>query len=88
MVRVWAKTMLFRPRATASLAMRAVCERADARMPRSGFTTGGFHSSSVFLPRGAPLSVMVSTGAPTSAAASSPGLAMVAEQVTKVGAVP
>jgi hypothetical protein len=60
MVRVWAKTMLASPSLTALRAMRAVWERALARIPSSRLTTGGFHSSTVRRPAGAPLSVIAS----------------------------
>jgi hypothetical protein len=36
-------------------AMRVVCERFEARRPRSGLISGGFQNSRCFLPRGAPL---------------------------------
>ena len=82
MSRERANTMLFRPRLTACFAMRVVCERAEARMPRSGLTTGGFHSSSRRSPRGAPLRVMAETDSPISMLASDSGLAIVAEHNT------
>ena len=80
--------MVLSPDFTAMRAMRAVWERAEARIPRSGFTTGGFHSSTCRRPRGAPLSVTLATAAPTRRSASSWGFAMVAEVSTKIGSLP
>ncbi|MCZ7564157.1 MAG: hypothetical protein M5U08_10520 [Burkholderiales bacterium] len=68
--------------------MRVDCERAEARRPRSAFSTGGFQTIRTLRPCGAPDSETVATGAPTSRSASSPGLAIVAEQRMKVGRVP
>ena len=68
--------------------MRVDCERAEARMPRSAFSTGGFQTSRCFRPCGAPDSVIALTGPPRSFAASSSGLAIVAEQAMKSGLEP
>jgi hypothetical protein len=61
------------PGRVAARAMRVVCERAEARMPRSGSITGGFHSSRCRSPRGAPLSVTAATGSPISRRPAPPG---------------
>ena len=88
MSRERAKQMVLRPDLAAIRAMRVVWERAEARMPRSGLITGGFHSSRCRSPWGAPLFVMAVTGSPHSREASSDGLAMVAEVKMKVGETP
>ncbi len=88
MSRERAKTIALSPSLAAMRAMRVVCERAEARMPRSGLMTGGFHSSRCRSPWGAPLSRIASTGAPHSRSASSAGLAMVADAKMKVGSTP
>jgi hypothetical protein len=75
------------PGRVAARAMRVVCERAEARMPRSGSITGGFHSSRCRSPRGAPLSVTAATGSPISFGQLA-GLAMVADAKMKRGATP
>lgn len=80
--------MALSPAAIAARAIRVDCERADARMPSSGFTTGGFHSSRCFSPLGAPLAVTAATGPPSSASACSRGLPMVAEHRMKRGETP
>ena len=56
-----ANTSVFSPALIAMRAMRLLCERADARRPRSGLTTGGFHSSTCLSPVGAPDSVIACT---------------------------
>ena len=80
--------MAWSPARNAARAMRVVWDRAEARMPRSGLITGGFHSSRWRSPSGAPLSVTAATGSPMRRPASSPGLAMVAEAKRKRGSVP
>ncbi|MNW12428.1 hypothetical protein D3C71_2101140 [compost metagenome] len=69
-------------------AMRLLCERAEARRPRSALTTGGFHSSTCLGPLGAPDSVIAVTGASISACACACGLPMVAEHRMNCGSTP
>ena len=45
-----ANTIVLSPAWIARRAMRLLCERAEARSPRSGLTTGGFHSSTCLSP--------------------------------------
>ncbi len=86
--RVCANTRVFSPDLIAMRAMRLLCERAEARRPRSGLITGGFHSSTCFGPLGAPDSVMAVTGASISASACACGLPMVAEHRMNCGFTP
>ena len=86
--RAFANTIVFKPSFTAARAIRVLCERADARRPRSGFTTGGFQISRRFAPCGAPDSVTAVTGSPSRRSASSRGFAIVAEQRMNVGFAP
>ena len=87
-VRDCVNTSVFRPDLIASRAMRLVCERDEARRPRSGLTTGGFHSSTCLSPVGAPLSVIAMTVSSISASACCFGLPMVAEQRMNCGVTP
>ena len=59
-----------------------------ARMRIPSRSTGGFQNTKCFPPRGAPFSSIASTGLPVRRSASSPGLAMVAEQRMKTGSLP
>ena len=68
--------------------MRCPVSSAEPRMPSSGFATGGLTTRMCFRPRGAPLSVIRSTGLSSSRSASSPGLAMVALAQMKTGSAP
>ena len=86
--REFANTIVFKPALIAARAMRVVCERAEARNPRSALMTGGFHSSRCFSPCGAPLSVIAVTSSPTNCAGKLAGLAIVAEQKMKTGSAP
>ncbi|MCY1244839.1 hypothetical protein D9M72_579380 [compost metagenome] len=86
--RLCAKISVFSPDLIAMRAMRLLCERAEARRPRSALTTGGFHSSTCLGPVGAPDSVMAVTGASISASACACGLPMVAEHRMNCGDTP
>jgi hypothetical protein len=88
MSRERAKTMLFSPSLVADRTIRVVWDRAEARMPRSGLMTGGFHSNSRRSPWGASLRFKIFTGSPISIWASSRGLAMVAEAKINLGVTP
>jgi hypothetical protein len=57
-------------------------------MPSSLFTTGGLTNRNAFSPRGAPLSSTSSNGRSVRRSASSRGLAIVADEQTKIGSDP
>ncbi|MCW0448639.1 hypothetical protein NB706_001473 [Xanthomonas sacchari] len=86
--RVCANTRVLSPDLIAMRAMRLLCERAEARRPRSALTTGGFHSSTCLSPLGAPESVIACTRCSIKASACARGLPMVAEHRMNCGVTP
>ena len=87
-VRDCANTSVLSPARIAVRAILLLCERAEARRPRSGLTTGGFHSSTCLSPVGAPESVIAVTSASSNASAWSFGLPIVAEHRMNCGFAP
>jgi hypothetical protein len=80
--------MVWRPAWMNGSAQRWASVRADPRAPDGASITGGSTKSRCRSPDGAPFRSTTSGVRPVSAVASSPGFAIVAEQVTITGFEP
>ncbi len=86
--RLFAKQIVRRPRCVNPASKRDASPSALARKPSSGSVSGGFQSAIVRSARGAASPAITVAGSPSSAAASSPGFAIVAEASTNCGSAP